>query len=397
MTKKPIASIERATVSDLPRLVVHQFDPRCPVQGGIDTCLRGMIKSTPETFWAGFIGVDAAGSYPRLGTWYREPVGDRMINFMPLTRLFHGSQKRRVPHSARLAASLALRAPKLPTDVIVQTHRLDIGLACSLLLPGRPRVQFIHDNSAHVATRDSDSFWRYFPRGYFAAEARALRTAFDCVVFSGTGSARLRDRFDHVRFTPSWFDDAVFFPATDDVAGDLRILWVGRLEAPKHPELAVETLAALREATPEVTMTMIGQGTLHDNVVLRARELGVEDALRMTGAVSASEVADAMRSHSILLATSRTEGFPTMIVESLACGLPVVATREADAGNLISTSNGRRAKTRDPLELAHLCLEVGRGDFEGCERHVREFTVQEVVSHVLDPTSRRYATLAVAA
>ena len=51
------------TATDTPatfdRLIIHQFDPLVTAPGGIDTCIRGLIRYAPETLRLGFVGVAA--------------------------------------------------------------------------------------------------------------------------------------------------------------------------------------------------------------------------------------------------------------------------------------------------------------------------------------------------
>lgn len=123
--------------------------------------------------------------------------------------------------------------------------------------------------------------------------------------------------------------------------GTIRLLWVGRLEPQKRPDLALEALARLRdrgaphrkvgeagragEALPPLRLTMCGTGSLRSRLEGLVAELGLGDVVELAGFIDrpASVMADA----DLFLATSDFEGLPNALIEAQGLGLPAVATR----------------------------------------------------------------------
>ncbi|HEX4027419.1 MAG TPA: glycosyltransferase [Rhizomicrobium sp.] len=118
--------------------------------------------------------------------------------------------------------------------------------------------------------------------------------------------------------------DPVYFRPTARMPrrGDRwRILWIGRLEPQKDPDLALQVMAAMD--TP-AHLTMLGDGALRASLRQRIAQLGLEGRVTLAGHVpeTGSYLADA----DALLITSHYEGGPAVAVEALAQGVPVVST-----------------------------------------------------------------------
>ena len=135
----------------------------------------------------------------------------------------------------------------------------------------------------------------------------------------------------------------------DLVAGDevernydgdpLMMLSVGRLDPEKNPLLMADILALAVAHDPRWRLAVCGDGTQRDELVARARELGVADQLVMHGYVPIDDgLWEYYREAHVLLHVSLTEGVPQVILEAFAAGLPVAAT---DVGGVAELVTGR--------------------------------------------------------
>jgi phosphatidylinositol alpha 1,6-mannosyltransferase len=101
--------------------------------------------------------------------------------------------------------------------------------------------------------------------------------------------------------------------------GDLRLLWVGRIEPEKNPLLLADVLDRL---DPRWRLTVVGTGSLRDELAGR-----LAGRAELAGYVPwGPELRERYRSAHALVNVSDTEGVPQVIFEAHASGVPVVAT-----------------------------------------------------------------------
>lgn len=129
------------------------------------------------------------------------------------------------------------------------------------------------------------------------------------------------------------------------------ILAIGRLEAQKDMALTLRAFAALRQRRPARLM-ILGEGPERARLAELARRLWIADDMEMPGFVA--DVPDRLAQASLLLMTSRYEGFPAVPVEALAADVPVVATDCTPVlhGLLTTPLHGQVVRDRHPATLA---------------------------------------------
>jgi glycosyltransferase involved in cell wall biosynthesis len=118
-----------------------------------------------------------------------------------------------------------------------------------------------------------------------------------------------------------------------------RLISVGRLDPEKNPLLLADVLAALRRDGRDWRMQVVGTGPLRDALAGRASALGLADALELVGYVEAGPgLWERYRTSHAFLHVSRTEGFPSTILEAQAAGAPVVATAVGGVAHAVGES-----------------------------------------------------------
>lgn len=123
----------------------------------------------------------------------------------------------------------------------------------------------------------------------------------------------------------------------------VRLLTVGRLIFQKGHHVAIEALALLRHRLParQWSLTVCGDGRERRLLEDRARQLGLREAVRFTGALSSAQVPEAMHAADVLLVPSvrgadgSQEAFCRVALEGLASGLAVVASDTGGLGEAV--------------------------------------------------------------
>jgi glycosyltransferase involved in cell wall biosynthesis len=114
-----------------------------------------------------------------------------------------------------------------------------------------------------------------------------------------------------------------------------RVLFIGRLAAVKGVPVLVEAFRAVRDAFPDATLTLVGDGADRQMLEERVRELGLGDTVTFTGYLSQSAVAERLADAEVLALPSFAEGVPIVLMEAMASRKPVVATRIAGVSELV--------------------------------------------------------------
>jgi glycosyltransferase involved in cell wall biosynthesis len=104
-----------------------------------------------------------------------------------------------------------------------------------------------------------------------------------------------------------------------------NIVWIRQLEDIYGPMAALEVFAKVKREVPEATITFIGDGSLRPEMDSHIRKHQLAD-VRFTGRLPNQDVPAMFDEADIFLNTSKTDGFPTALLEASASGLPIVTT-----------------------------------------------------------------------
>lgn len=110
-------------------------------------------------------------------------------------------------------------------------------------------------------------------------------------------------------------------------SGDGYLLFVGRLRIRKGVEVLLHAIHRLRERYPDLRLRVAGSGEHRENLERVAQNLDLDLFVEFLGACSPDEVPDLMARSRALVVPSIYEGMPLVVLEAMAAGLPVVASR----------------------------------------------------------------------
>ena len=384
---------ERRSVGAIDRLVVQQYDPLSPSTiGGIDTCLRGVLDYAPPDVRLAVVGIDdSSGPNLAIGRWHPVRRGDREIAFLPVARIDLSRARRFVPHSARLVAGLIRYRARIPRPASVQAHRVDVGLFVRLLFRS-PLVYCIHTQRGGLRGRTSDSFWRFTGGLHERLDRAVARRAERVIVFNPDYAGTVRRWNPRTVSSPTWFDPAIT-PEPGSDAPAHAVLWVGRLEVPKDPLLAVQAFAALAGLAPDEpwTLDLVGSGSLRPAVRDAVDALPPDVGRRVTlhGRLDPVALARVRSRADLFLMTSHAgyEGFPRVLVEALAAGLPAVVTEGSDTGGLVDDGVSGFVRDRRPDALAAALRAARDLDRTKVAASVAALAAPRVVRDVFFPTA----------
>jgi glycosyltransferase involved in cell wall biosynthesis len=136
----------------------------------------------------------------------------------------------------------------------------------------------------------------------------------------------------------------------------LRLAWAGRLAPGKGLEGLVDALAILaadEKAGDRVELVIIGDGPARGALEARAAGLGIGDRIHWLGYIAERPTyIDALASCDLFVFPSPAEGFPKVILDAMAVGLPVMATGSGQLGSLADGGLVEAVGADDPVALA---------------------------------------------
>ena len=115
------------------------------------------------------------------------------------------------------------------------------------------------------------------------------------------------------------------------------ILAVGRLTEPKDYPTLLRTFALLREQR-SIRLIILGEGEKRSELETLASELGINDDIAMPGFVE--NPYKYMTNAAVFVLSSKREGLPTVLIEAMSCGCPVVST-DCPSGPIEILENGK--------------------------------------------------------
>jgi len=155
--------------------------------------------------------------------------------------------------------------------------------------------------------------------------------------------------------------------------GDLVIVQVARLDPIKDHVTAIRAIARVANRRSDIQLVLVGDGPESEAIEALIRELGVEGQIRCLG--RRDDIARLLGAADFMLLTSHSEGIPLTLIEGMAAGLPVVATRVGGVPEVVEEGRtGLLAPAGDEGALADQILQMAadRGLQERMGRAGRE-------------------------
>ncbi|HTP26050.1 MAG TPA: glycosyltransferase, partial [Anaeromyxobacteraceae bacterium] len=215
-------------------------------------------------------------------------------------------------------------------------------------------VELLHNhismNSATVALLASTlsgipfSMTVHGPHDFLAADQWGLGTkiasssATICISDFGKSQCMLfsaPEHWDKIHVVRCGLDSAFFDVPASPPPDEPRLLCVGRLSPEKGQILLVRAAAKLRDSGVPVEIWLVGDGPSRRDIEREARELDVQDRIRLLGWRSATDIRHLILQCKAVALPSFAEGIPVVLMEGMALRRPVIATRVGGVPELV--------------------------------------------------------------
>lgn len=248
---------------------------------------------------------------------------------------------------------------------IVQTHNWGtlVEGALAAKLAGVPIV--IHAERGTIEGRRRNLF----------VQRCLLRTVHRVLSVSETHRRRLADAtgfpYERIKPIPNGVDVSLFYPRPAEkqrLRKDLGLeptpIYVGtvaNLRPVKNHALLLRVGSRICQAYEDVRFVFAGDGPLKAQLVALAEELGISTKVRFLG--TRADIPEVLNALDVFVLPSLSEGMPNAVLEAMACGLPVVATRVGGIPELIEDGNtGILVPSEDEGQLEVILKNLLRDD-----------------------------------
>lgn len=222
-----------------------------------------------------------------------------------------------------------------------------------------------------------------------------IRRAAFTVAVSAFGRSQLcrwadRADWDRIRVVHCGIEPARFpAPAPLPEGTTIRLVSIGRFVEQKGQLLLVEALATALTHTPDLHLTLVGDGEMRPEIEASIAARGIADRVTITGWVDEARVRAEIAGAHALVMPSFAEGLPMVVMEAMAAGRPVIATYVAGIPELVRPGTGWLVPAGDPDALGEAMAALAatpRHDLAEMGRAGRNRALQR---HDIDAEARR--------
>ncbi len=177
---------------------------------------------------------------------------------------------------------------------------------------------------------------------------------------------------EKIRYIPNGVDSKLFTPEKKDnslrkkygITGPF-LLFIGRITEKKGISYLIEAMPEVKKQIPNAKLMIIGSGELEDSLKQLSSNLNVSNSIIFTGPITNKELPKYYASADLFIAPSITtkdgdrEGFPTVFLESMSSGTPVLTTKiDGIKEIIIEGKNGFLVDQKSSSQLADSIISL---------------------------------------
>ena len=141
------------------------------------------------------------------------------------------------------------------------------------------------------------------------------------------------------------------------------IVFVGRLHPVKGVQYLIEAMAIVHREMQDAKLVLVGDGVERSRLEELAERLDLNDCIQFAGQVPQERVPQVMNQADVFAMSSLSEGFPVVLLEAMAAGLPIVATNVGGIPDIVEEGvNGCLVNAKSPDEIAEKILILLQND-----------------------------------
>jgi glycosyltransferase involved in cell wall biosynthesis len=160
---------------------------------------------------------------------------------------------------------------------------------------------------------------------------------------------------------PNVCDEQKFFPRGDSALppqDTFTFLAVGGLLPGKRFDVLLQAMAIVRSQAERARLMVAGDGPERDALLRQTSDLDLDSVVSWLGLVDRNRLPELFRSANAFVLSSNFESFGVVLIEAMASGLPVIATKCGGPEEIVTSEVGELVSIGDPAEMANAMLRL---------------------------------------
>ena len=168
------------------------------------------------------------------------------------------------------------------------------------------------------------------------------------------------------------------------------IVFAGRITSEKKIDVLIRAVADIKKSIPDIVLAVAGHGDKEADFKSLAVQLGVSDNVRFVGTLKREDLVDLYRASEIFTIASVCETQGLVMMQAMACALPIVGVSARALPEYINDKNGVMVEPEDHAAIAEKVISLlgdearmsllGQGGFEYVKQFAPEIIAQEWIN-----------------
>jgi len=165
---------------------------------------------------------------------------------------------------------------------------------------------------------------------------------------------------DEISVVSNGVDEKIFYPSKKESENNKKnIMYAGRIDREKGLFDLVESAKSICSQKADVSFIIAGDGRDLNKLKRKIKKMGLQNRFTFLGQIEKDQMIKLYQNATLFILPSYREGLPTVLLEAMSCGLPVIATDVRGNRDLISNGeNGLLVPPKDPKKMAETIITL---------------------------------------
>jgi len=142
------------------------------------------------------------------------------------------------------------------------------------------------------------------------------------------------------------------------ISDDFIFLHIASLDKNKNQELLIRSFEKIAKLNDNIYLNIAGDGCMRNFLETLVKKLDIEKQVNFLGRISQQRVREEMMKSDCFVLSSNFETFGVVLIEALACGLPLIATRCGGPEDIVNEKNGILINVGNQLQLEDAMISM---------------------------------------